>query len=151
MNKQRQYRGGYEFAGLLKLARELRAKETPAEALLWQLLRNRQLLGFKFRRQHQFGDYITDFYCHEARLVIECDGSVHQSNEQWHHDQNRDAYMIAHGLRVLRFTNDLILHDTEKVLEKITDCLPSLPKEGAVEEGNNLPSPSGRRVGEEGL
>ena len=91
MNEPTQYRGGYEFAGLAELARELRAKQTPAETLLWQLLRKRQLLGFKFRRQHQFGDYITDFYCHEARLVIECDGSVHDPNEQWHHDQNRDA------------------------------------------------------------
>jgi len=77
MNRGRQYRGGYQFAGLVNLARELREKHTPSEALLWQLLRNRRLFGFKFRRQHQFGDYIADFYCHEARLVIECDGSVH--------------------------------------------------------------------------
>src|SRR5260370_20311655 len=75
------------FAGLADLARELRERQTPAEALLWQLLRNRRLLGFKFRRQHQFGDYIADFYCHEARMVIECDGSAHDPNEQWHHDQ----------------------------------------------------------------
>ena len=124
MNQQRQYRGGYEIVGLLNLARELRAKQTPAEAPLWQLLRKRQLFGFKFRRQHQFGDYITDFYCHEARLVIECDGSVHDPNEQWHHDQNRDAYMIAQGLRVLRFTNKQIINHTETVLEEISKYLP---------------------------
>jgi len=81
MNRGRQYRGGYRFAGLADFARELREKQTPAEALLWQLLRNRRLLGFKFRRQHQFGDYIADFYCHEARLIIECDGSVHNPHE----------------------------------------------------------------------
>jgi type I restriction enzyme R subunit len=136
MNRRRQYRGGYQFAGLVNLARELREKQTPAEAVLWQLLRNRQLLGFKFRRQHQFGDYIADFYCHEARLVIECDGSVHDRSEQWHHDQNRDAYMIAQGLRMLRFTNEQILNDAEKLLDEIS---------------RYLPSPSGRRVGEEGL
>ena len=136
MRKVRQYRGGYHFAGLLKLARELRERQTSAEALLWQLVRNRQLLGFKFRRQHQFGDYIADFCCHEARLVIECDGSVHDPNEQWHHDQNRDAYMIAQGLRVLRYTNEQILSDIEKVLEEISKY---------------LPSPSGRRAGEEGV
>src|SRR5437867_8755009 len=136
MNEPRQYRGGYEFAGLAELARELRAKQTPAETLLWQLLRKRQLFGFKFRRQHQFGDYVADFYCHEAGLIIECDGSVHDSKEQWHHDQNRDEYMIAQGLRVLRFTNEQILNDTPSVLEQIKDY---------------LPSPSGRRVGEEGL
>ena len=131
MNRGRQYRSGYRFAGLADLARELREKQTPAEALLWQLLRNRRLLGFKFRRQHQFGDYIADFYCNEARLVIECDGSVHDPSEQWHHDQNRDAYMIAQGLRVMRFTNEQILDDIENVLEEISKY---------------LPSPSGRRV-----
>jgi very-short-patch-repair endonuclease len=106
---RRQYRGGYQVTGLVELARELRKRQTSAEGLLWQLLRNRQLLEFKFRRQHQFGDYVADFYCHEAQLVIECDGSVHESNEQWYHDRNRDADMIAQGLRVLRFTNDRIL------------------------------------------
>ncbi len=107
----------------MELARELRKKQTPAEGLLWQLLRNRQLLEFKFRRQHQFGDYVADFYCHEAQLVIECDGSVHESTEQWYHDRNRDEYMIAQGLHVLRFTNDRILNDTLNVLEEITKCL----------------------------
>src|SRR5437867_9586431 len=129
MHRERQYRGGYQFAGLVNRARELREQQTPAEALLWQLLRNRQLIGFKFRRQHQFGDYIADFYCHEARLVVECDGSVHDPNEQWYHDQNRDAYMIAQGLHVLRFTNEQILNETEKVLEEILRYLPS-PEEG---------------------
>jgi len=112
MNKGRQYRGGYQSSRLKERARELRKKQTSAEELLWVLIRNRQLHGFKFRRQHQFGDYVADFYCHEAKLVIECDGRVHQANEQWHHDQNRDAYMIAHGLRVLRLTNEQILKDT---------------------------------------
>src|SRR5260370_42199778 len=125
MNKKRQYRGGYRFAGLAELARELRERQTPAEALLWQLLRNCRLLGFKFRRQHQFGDYIADFYCNGAGLIIECDGSVHNPKEQWHHDQNRDAYMIAQGLRVMRFTNEQGLDDIESVLEEISKYLPS--------------------------
>jgi len=110
-------------------------KQTPAEMLLWQLLKNRHLFGFKFRRQHQFGDYIADFYCHEARLVVECDGPVHEPNEQWHHDQNRDAYMIAQGLRVLRFTNEQILDNTENVLEEISKYLPSRAERSAGEEG----------------
>jgi very-short-patch-repair endonuclease len=101
----------------------MRDGQTSAEELLWKLLRRRQLLGFKFRRQHQFGQYITDFYCHEARLVVECDGAPHNSNEQWHHDQNRDAYMISQGLRVLRFTNGEILNNTEEVLLQITSYL----------------------------
>ena len=135
MKKVRHYRGGYALAGLAELARELRQKQTSAESLLWQLLRNRQLLGFKFRRQHQFGEYVADFYCHEARVIIECDGAVHETNEQWHHDAERDAYMIGQGLRILRFTNEQILLDTERVLRDITKY---------------LPSPSGRRAGEEG-
>ena len=124
MNQARQYRGGYQFAGLRQLARELRKKPTSAEELLWQLLRDRQLLGLKFRRQHQFGDYVADFYCREAHLVIECDGSAHDGREQWHHDQNRNAYMISQGIRVLRFTNDRVLNDTEGVLDEIAKHLP---------------------------
>ena len=76
------YRGGFDFAGLKKRARELRAKQTEAEGFLWELVRDRQLGDAKFRRNHQFGDYICDFYCHEAMLVIECDGEVHNTPER---------------------------------------------------------------------
>ncbi|MDX6443655.1 MAG: type restriction enzyme protein [Blastocatellia bacterium] len=67
--------------------------------------------------------------------MIECDGPVHQPNEQWHNDQNRDAYMIAQGLRVLRFTNEQVLNDTEKVLDEIAAFLPSPAGRGAGGEG----------------
>ena len=123
MRKLRHYRGGCEFAGLKTLARELRKDQTSAEELLWSLLRNRQLLGFKFRRQHQFGRYVADFYCREAQLVIECDGSPHDLNEQWHHDQTRDACMGLPGLRVLRFSNKIVLTGIESVLEQIAAYL----------------------------
>src|SRR5947208_12855006 len=130
MKRQRHYRGGYQVARLVTLARELRQQPTSAEELLWQLLRDRQLLGFKFRRQHQFGNYVADFYCREARLVIECDGLVHDRNEQWHHDQIRDAYMISQGIRVLRFTNERVLNDTEGILNEIAKYLPLPVGEG---------------------
>jgi type I restriction enzyme R subunit len=123
MHRPRHYRGGLQFAGLTEDARVLRVAQTAAESKLWSFLRNRQLRGFKFRRQHQFGNYIADFYCHEAQLVVECDGSVHDKNEQWHHDQQRDAYMTANGIRVLRFTNEEILSDPERVLENISSYL----------------------------
>src|SRR2546430_7466215 len=128
MRRDRSYRGGYQFAGLVEMARTLRKDQTSAEALLWALLRDRRLLGFKFRRQHQFGDYVTDFYCREAGLAIECDGAVHERNEQWHHDRSRDAHMIGQGVRVLRIPNERILDDTVSVLVEIVKYLPS-PKQ----------------------
>lgn len=128
MKKRRHYRGGFQFSGQKTLARELRKNQTPAEELLWRLLRNRRLLGFKFRRQHQFGEFIADFFCCEANLVIECDGDAHESNEGWHYDQERDAYMISQGLRVLRFSNDRVLNDTAGVMDEICRTLTRPPK-----------------------
>ena len=90
---------------------------------MWSLFRNRQLFGFKFRRQHQIGKYVADFYCRDAQLVIECDGSARNSNEQWHHDRNRDAYMELQGVRVLRFSNERVLNDTDSVIEEIASRL----------------------------
>jgi len=119
----RQYRGGYTFAGLKDRARELRNKQTDAEALLWELLRDRQLGNAKFRRQHQFGDYICDFYCHEAKLVVECDGDVHQTAERRQVDAKRDTYLKSQGLTVLRFPNDQVLRDTDSVLKAIAQQL----------------------------
>jgi very-short-patch-repair endonuclease len=118
---RRHYRGGLNRAGLANRARELRADETRAESRLWKELRNGRMQGLKFRRQHQFGNYIADFYCHEAQLVIECDGSVHSGNDSWQHDQSRDVYMIGQGLRVLRFANEEVLENTQAVLQKIAD------------------------------
>jgi very-short-patch-repair endonuclease len=66
----------------LARVRELRCNATDAEHLMWQLLRNRQLDGWKFRRQHPVGKYILDFYCHEAHLAVELDGSQHAELEQ---------------------------------------------------------------------
>jgi very-short-patch-repair endonuclease len=123
VKKRRHYRGGYNRTGMVARARELRANQTQAESYLWSMLRDRQMSGFKFRRQHQFGDYIADFYCHEAQLVIECDGSIHQTNENWQHDQVRDAYMIAQGLQVLRFKNEDVLNKADEVLRKIAERL----------------------------
>ena len=86
-----------------------------------------QAARVQVQKAHQFGDYLADFYCREANLVIECDGEVHDRNEQWHHDRNRDAYILSLGIRVLRVSNDRVLNDTENVLKVIMDFLP-LPK-----------------------
>ena len=124
------YRGGLEFSGLKKRARELREKDTKAEEFLWELLRNRQLGDAKFRRNHQFGDYICDFYCHESKLVVECDGEVHNTPERKELDRKRDAYLRSQGLTVLRFENDRVLKDTDSVLEQIAQHLPSTSGRG---------------------
>src|SRR5215831_14566334 len=127
MKGKRQYRGGYQVAGRTTLARDLRKSQTAVEDLLWQLLRGRRLDGFKFRRQHQIGDYIADFFCREAGIVIECDGAVHEQNESWHHDRARDAYMSSQGLRVLRFPNQEILNNSDDILREIQAHLVSSP------------------------
>ncbi len=133
------YRGGFDFSGLKERAREMRKRQTPAEELLWELLRNRQLNNAKFRRQHQFGGYICDFYCAEAKLAVECDGPTHQTPEAIAHDKQRDAYLKSQGVTVLRFENRVVLDTTEQVLEKICAHLPSTFGRGAGGEGNVAP------------
>jgi len=102
---------------LQPLAREMRHQPTPAEALLWQRLRNGQLNGFRFRRQHVIGPYIVDFYCRAAQLVSEVDGEVHRG--QVEADEIRDGELRMRGLRVLRFSNGEVLGNVEAVLEVI--------------------------------
>mgnify|MGYP002655175659 CR=1 FL=1 len=130
------YRGGFQVAGMVARARELRDRQTPAEEVLWDLLRDRQLAGAKFRRQHQFGEYICDFYCHESGLVVECDGEVHDSAQAKAHDKKRDAYLRSQKLKVIRFKNAAVLHETENVLMEIAKELPSTSGRGAGGEGS---------------
>ncbi len=103
--------------------RRLRTEGTEAEAALWQLLRNRKLIGCKFRRQVPIGRYVADFYCHERKLVVELDGGVHADPDQQAHDQNRDAFLLSVGLRILRLTNEDVLGPPEKVLDQIRKAL----------------------------
>jgi len=128
------YRGGFDFSGLVKAARNLRKSQTSAEELLWNLLRNRQFMGLKFRRQHQIGDYIADFYCHEHLLVIELDGGIHLKKIE--KDAKRDAYMKSLGLTVLRFQNEQLFNDIETVLEKIAKYINPLPMGEGLGEGS---------------
>ncbi|WP_242023015.1 type ISP restriction/modification enzyme [Pseudanabaena mucicola] len=106
---------------LLQKAKELRQKQTPAEQMLWQCLRANQLHGAKFRRQHNIGQYIVDFYCHAAKLVIELDGGIHELQKD--RDSDRDAYLKANGLQVLRFPNEEITQNLPQVLQTITNHL----------------------------
>ena|SRR5215210_6747790 len=103
--------------------RRLRAEQTQAEATLWQLLRNRKLIGGKFRRQVPIGRYVADFYCHERKLIIELDGEVHSDPDQRVHDHNRDTFLLSLGLRILRISNEEALGDPQKVLDQIRKTL----------------------------
>lgn len=113
---------------LLDRCRELRRKNTGAEALLWRFLRARQVAGAKFRRQHQFGPYILDFYCNEARLVVEVDGAQHEVGAQASTDVARTRYLEECGLQVIRFTNLDVLSQTESVLMRIWDAVAPSPQ-----------------------
>ncbi|MFA6552604.1 MAG: DUF559 domain-containing protein [Candidatus Paceibacterota bacterium] len=104
-----------------KLARKtLRNQATPQEIILWSRLRHCNL-GFKFRRQHSIGDFIVDFYCPEAKLVIEIDGSQHIDQEKY--DDERTEYLTKFGCKVIRFWNNEINTNIDGVVMKIMEEL----------------------------
>jgi very-short-patch-repair endonuclease len=100
-------------------AKELRHRQTEAEEKLWSFLRNRQLKGKKFRRQHAIAGYIVDFYCNESKVVIELDGNFHANDQSKEYDASRTASLKALGITVLRFWNQEVMKDSAKVLRKI--------------------------------
>ena len=96
---------------------------TAAECVLWQSLKGRQLLGRKFRRQISIGRYIVDFYCPEARVVIELDGQSHFSVTMDHYEAERRKYLEQEGLKVIRFENKELHDNLEGVIETIKQAL----------------------------
>jgi very-short-patch-repair endonuclease len=108
-------------------ARGLRLRSTPAERVLWKLLRDRRLGGAKFRRQAPVGPFFADFFGHEAMLVIEADGGHHPTPR----DPARDEFLRACGYRVLRFRNDDVLSNPADLAQRIAEAI-------------RAPSPSGR-------
>jgi very-short-patch-repair endonuclease len=117
-------------------ARELRRSETDAERKLWRFLRNRQIGGHKFRRQHAVGPYVADFACVERGLIVELDGGQHA--EQQRYDARRTAFLVARGFKVIRFWDNEVLTQPGAVLESILRELESRPS----------PQPSPRKRGE---
>jgi len=108
-------------------ARDMRQNPTAAEDALWQRLRNRQVMDAKFRRQHAIEQFIVDFVCMEARLIIEVDGAIHDKQQE--EDAKRDAILNASGFRVLRFSNEQVLSDIDVVLSAIAEALASTRSE----------------------
>jgi very-short-patch-repair endonuclease len=118
------------MGSITDLVRKLRSQQTPEEKQLWNLLRNRQFKGKKFKRQQPIiyrvvqtkkHFFIPDFYCHEGKLVIELDGKIHDFQKDY--DQERDLIIKELGLKVLRIKNEE-LKNPETVMNKILDALP---------------------------
>jgi len=106
---------------LKQYSRQLRGNMTDAERRLWAEIRMKQLKGYQFYRQKPIGDYIVDFFCPRAKLVIEVDGSHHLVGESIEYDRVRNEYLSSFGLRVLRFTNTDVLKHIESVVESINE------------------------------
>jgi very-short-patch-repair endonuclease len=108
---------------IFKRAGELRKNMTEAERKLWSLLRKKQVEGKRFRRQHPIKSFIVDFYCHECKLIVEVDGNIHNFEEQKEYDAGRTYELEQLGLKVIRFTNNQVLKQSEKVIELIKNAI----------------------------
>ena len=107
---------------LKELSTSLRNNLTEAERRLWTRIRLKHL-GYVFYRQKPIGEYIVDFYCPKARLVVEVDGSQHFTEDKASNDRVRDEYMRSLGLTVLRFSNSEVLKNTDRVAETVYELL----------------------------
>ena len=105
----------------LQRAKELRREMTPAEKILWNELRSNKL-GVHFRRQQVIVGFIVDFYCHQAGLVIEVDGDIHDLQQA--EDKRREKALSETGLRIVRFRNDEVEKDLTAVITRIQALIP---------------------------
>jgi very-short-patch-repair endonuclease len=108
---------------LLAIRRDLRARSTPAERALWQMLRISRVCGFKFRRQHSIDRYVVDFYCPEVRVAIELDGGIHDDPLRAEYDRRRQRDLEERGVSVLRFRNEAVLSAPDLMILAIVERL----------------------------
>ncbi|WP_288455259.1 endonuclease domain-containing protein [uncultured Acinetobacter sp.] len=108
---------------LKQASRDLRNNMTDAEKFLWSKIRNKQILGVQFYRQKPILNFIVDFYCPSANLVIECDGSQHYTDEGLEADRIRDHALEQLGLKVLRFDNRHVMGEIDAVVQVILDMI----------------------------
>ena len=106
-----------------RFARRHRDNPTPAEAILWDALKNKQLSGYKFRREHPVSNYIVDFYCHSKKVTVEVDGGYHFTPHQKAYDDYRTSVLNELGITVIRFTNEEVINNCKGVLEQILEAL----------------------------
>lgn len=103
------------------LARNLRRNSTIQERRLWNLLKNRQFYNLKFKRQQPIGDYIVDFICKEAKIIVEIDGGQHNEHENIEYDKTRTEYLNNLGYKVIRFWNNEIYENIDGVMSKLKE------------------------------
>ncbi len=96
---------------------------TEVEQILWEHLRMNRLSGFRFKAQHPIKNYIVDFYCHKAKLVVEVDGDIHNIESIKERDEGRSYVLKQLGLTVIRFTNEQVKNDIQKVVHEISKYL----------------------------
>jgi 5-methyltetrahydrofolate--homocysteine methyltransferase len=126
---------------LKEKAKEMRNKPTEAEKMLWNVLSNKGIENYKFRRQHIIGEYIVDFVCLEKRLIIEIDSSVHLLPEQIENDKQRTEWLESKGFKVIRYSNNQVLTDLFNTIESIKKYLSTMlaaPPSGAGGAGRIL-------------
>jgi very-short-patch-repair endonuclease len=109
----------YNFYYNKARARYLRKIETRAEKMLWTRLRNKQVAGLKFRRQHPIGYFVADFYCHEIKLIIELEGRVHDKKEQKEYDRLRKELIETWEFKVITIKNSQIYNNIDNVIKCI--------------------------------
>lgn len=103
--------------------KHLRNEGTPAEAVLWRMLKEKQVFGLKFRRQHSVESYILDFYCPSLHLAIELDGEVHTVREDY--DEKRTMFLNKEGIYVLRFENRVVFENPQTIIDEIQRVMKS--------------------------
>ena len=118
----------YNHPALKERRRRLRREQTYTERILWSQLRGRRLQGFKFFRQYSVGPFILDFYCPQQSLAIELDGPEHASPARRERDTRRTAYLNDIGITVIRFWNDELLENPNRVIDAILAAL-NAPRE----------------------
>jgi very-short-patch-repair endonuclease len=124
-------------------ARRLRQQMTPTETRLWRLLRSRRFAGVKFRRQQPLGPFIADFFCDQARLVVELDGQSHVAKAAY--DEQRDRWLKEHGYQVVRVWDSDVYANCEGVLRAIDNAL-ALTRHSASLRVRPLPEGEGREA-----
>ena len=115
----------YNKQRLKNVRKQLRSNMPKPEQTLWYYLKDKNLEGYKFRRQYSVGKYILDFYCPELRLALELDGDSHFASQLTRvYDQHREQFLAQQNIKVLRFTNTEISENLEAVINKISESLP---------------------------